>query len=76
MEFQYLSIPEDRYDDVLQHLRTEFYANEPMSKSLKTAANEELLQAELKYCRDTMLEGLSVMALTKDNLVSQKNVYG
>lgn len=71
MHFKFLTIPAERYDDVLEHLRTEFYIDEPISKSLKMATNEELMKGEMKFCRDTMLEGLSVMALTEDNQVSK-----
>ncbi|RZF35578.1 hypothetical protein LSTR_LSTR005106 [Laodelphax striatellus] len=56
-------VPEDRYHDVIVHLRHNFFADEPINKSVELCQPGEP-HAELEeHSLSTLRDGLSVMAL-------------
>lgn len=68
-EFDYISpIPEDRYNEVIVHLRNNFFADEPLNKSVGLCLQGEP-HAELEtHSLNTLRDQLSVMAIDKNTL--------
>lgn len=66
-EFEFISpIPEERYHDVIIHLRNNFFADEPLNKSLGLCKQGEP-HAELEiHSLNTLGDQLSVMAVCRD----------
>lgn len=66
-EFEFISpIPEERYHDVINHLRNNFFADEPLNKSLGLCKQGEP-HAELEiHSLNTLGDQLSVMAVCRD----------
>lgn len=66
-EFEFISpIPEERYQDVIVHLRNNFFADEPLNKSLGLCKSGEP-HAELEiHSLNTLGDLLSVMAVCRD----------
>lgn len=66
---EYVIIPPNRYDDVIEHLKHNFFADEPLNASIKLCESGEG-HAELeKHSLKTLQDGLSVMAVTSDDEV-------
>lgn len=65
-EFEFISpIPEERYDEVIVHLRKNFFADEPLNKSQGLCKPGEP-HAELEaHSLNTLRDQLSVMAVDK-----------
>jgi hypothetical protein len=59
-------IPEDRYDDVIHHLRNNFFADEPLNHAVSLCRPGEP-HAELEeHSLTTLRDGLSQMAVHTD----------
>lgn len=71
MQFRYLSIPADRYDDVIALLQRNFYVDEPLNKAIGPIRSYARKNAN---ARALMAEGHSVMALDDDNQVRNNNI--
>lgn len=66
---KYVPIPDDRFPDVIIHLRNAFFADEPLNKSLSLCVVGEAHTDLELHSWSTMEQGLSLMALTEDNEV-------
>ncbi|KAG8302018.1 hypothetical protein J6590_040294 [Homalodisca vitripennis] len=66
-DFEFISpIPEERYNEVIVHLRNNFFADEPLNKSLGLCEPGEP-HAELEaHSLNTLHDQLSVMAVDKE----------
>lgn len=67
-DFDYVSpVPEKRYNEVIEHLRAHFFADEPLNQSVGLCKpghpHAELEEHSLRTLRDQ----LSVMAVDKTN---------
>lgn len=66
---KYVKITPNRYDDVIKYLRYTFFIDEPLNKAIKLSKpGEEHYESE-KFCRITLENGLSVMALADNDEV-------
>ncbi|XP_030378358.1 dopamine N-acetyltransferase [Scaptodrosophila lebanonensis] len=67
---EYKLIPADRYDDVIDHLRNTFFADEPLNKAAGLCrpgvGNRELEHHSL----ETLSDGLSLMAIDEDGRIA------
>lgn len=68
---KYITITPDRFDDVIKYLRYTFFADEPLNKALQLCKPGEGHAESEKYSRETLSEGLSVMAVTEDDEVTR-----
>lgn len=69
---EYKIIEPNRYEDVIEHLKHNFFADEPLNASIKLCQSGEG-HAELeKHSLKTLQDGLSVMAVTAEQEVSKK----
>lgn len=67
MNFEIISC--DRYNDVIEHLRNNFFADEPLNKSISLCKpGTGHIELE-KHSLSTLADGLSVMAVSPDNEV-------
>lgn len=66
---KYIIITPNRFDDVIKYLRYTFFADEPLNKALQLCKPGEGHAESEKYSRETLAEGLSVMAVTDDDEV-------
>lgn len=61
---EYERISSNRYEDVIQHLRNSFFADEPLNKSVNLCSpGQGHIELE-KHSLVTLNDGLSVMAIT------------
>ncbi|XP_054263365.1 arylalkylamine N-acetyltransferase 1-like [Macrosteles quadrilineatus] len=68
-EFDYISpIPEDRYNEVIVHLRNNFFADEPLNKSVGLCLQGEPHTELETHSLNTLRDQLSVMAIDKNTL--------
>lgn len=65
----FVIIPADRFDEVLEHLRNTFFADEPLNKSVELCRPGEGHPDLEKHSVATMQDGFSLMAVTADNRV-------
>ncbi|XP_068085812.1 arylalkylamine N-acetyltransferase 1 [Anabrus simplex] len=71
-DIEYALIPEKRYEDVIQHLRDNFFADEPLNYSVSLCRPGEP-HAELEqHSLNTLRDGLSLMAVK----ISTREVMG
>lgn len=66
---EYIKIPPNRFNDVIEHLRYTFFADEPLNKSVQLCKPGEGHAESEKYSLKTLEDGLSVMAVTQDQEV-------
>lgn len=69
---KYITITPDRFDDVIKYLRYTFFADEPLNKALQLCKPGEGHAESEKFSRETLKEGLSVMAVSDDDEVPFK----
>lgn len=65
-------IPEDFYDEVIQHLRNNFFADEPLNKSVKLCEQGQKHDDLEKHSLLTLQDNLSVMLV--DKISKQVNI--
>lgn len=70
---EFVQVPAHRFDDVIEHLRNTFLADEPLNKSLQLCERGVGHPLTEKYCLKTLSDGLSVMAVTPDQEVRLAN---
>ncbi|XP_071581380.1 uncharacterized protein [Temnothorax nylanderi] len=81
MKFTIQEIPEDRYEDAVQHMCTYFLADEPMCKCLNAKNDPSIVQDERMIVRKLLAEGISIAAFI-DNpnggkpIIAGMNVLG
>lgn len=64
-------IPKEKYNDIIQHLRNNFFADEPLNKAVKLCDQGETHYDLEVHSLETLSDNLSVMAVdTKTNQVS------
>lgn len=56
-------IPQNRYGDIITHLRSNFFLEEPLNKAVELSSPNVDLEATIL---DTLHENLSIMALKSD----------
>lgn len=56
-------IPEDRFDDVIAHLRCSFFADEPLNRSVHLCERGQPHRELEEHARQTLRDNLSEMAL-------------
>ena len=71
MPFEYKLISQDRYDDVIKHLRQFFFADEPLNKAAGLCQKGLGCGDLEKQCFATMEDNLSLMAVDENNQVSR-----
>lgn len=69
---EYKLIPEERFDDVIQHLRHSFFADEPLNKAAGLCQQGQGNLALERYSCETLEDNLSLMALSQSNEVCYK----
>ena len=63
-------VTEDRFDEVIQHLRSAFFSDEPLNKAVGLVDGPGKGHQELeRHSLSTLADNLSVMALSEDNRV-------
>lgn len=62
--------PPERAEEVIAHQRRSFYCFEPMNMALGLCQHEESLNGLVDYCRKTVEEGFSMIAVNPDDKVS------
>ena len=69
-------IPEERFDDVIAHLRVSFFADEPLNKSVQLCARGEPHRELEEHARHTMRDNLSEMAydVTTNQVTSERRL--
>lgn len=70
---KYIPIPEDRFPDVILHLRNTFFPDEPLNKSVDLCAIGEAHTDLEIHSWNTMEQGFSVLALSDDDEVLTDN---
>ena len=60
---EYTKIPSNRYDDVIEHLRQTFFADEPLNKAVELCRPGEGHGELEKHSLITLQDELSVMAV-------------
>lgn len=74
---KFINIPTERFCEVITHLRSTFFEDEPLNQSVQICGTSGEGHAQLeKHCMYTMAEGLSVMALSDDNQVYDPYLVG
>ncbi|XP_044728139.1 arylalkylamine N-acetyltransferase 1-like [Chrysoperla carnea] len=63
-----LDIPPERYNDVIIHLRNNFFPDEPLNASMRLCNYGEAHELLENHSMNTLKDGLSVMAVDKSNL--------
>ncbi|CAK9797125.1 Arylalkylamine N-acetyltransferase-like 2 [Anthophora plagiata] len=66
MRFCIQEIPEDMYEDVVEHMCTYFIADEPMCKCINGISDPEYVDGFRQLWRESMKHGLSVAAFAED----------
>lgn len=73
-QMEYKIIDEDRYQEVLEHLKQHFFADEPLNKATDLCSHVKgqhyMEQQTIKTLRDEM----SLMAISSDNQVNHFNL--
>lgn len=70
MEFRQIPANSERIGDIISHLRDTFFADEPLNKSVKLCGpGEGHIELE-RHSIKTLRDGLSVMAVTDEDVVS------
>lgn len=64
---EYKIIPETRFKEVVNHLRSTFFSDEPLNKAADLSIPNAYLEHHTYH---TLEENMSVMAVTADNEVS------
>lgn len=65
---RYIDITSNMTDDVIQHLRENFFADEPLNKAVNLCERGESHEALEEMCIATMHDGHSVAAVEGDNV--------
>lgn len=63
---EYKIIPQSRFDEVVDHLRSTFFSDEPLNKAADLCIPNDYLEHHTYH---TLEENMSVMAVTGDNQV-------
>ncbi|XP_043797906.1 arylalkylamine N-acetyltransferase-like 2 [Apis laboriosa] len=66
IKFSIQQIPEDRYEDVIDHMCKYFIADEPMSNSLNGINEPEYVETFKNFWNKFLKQGLSVVAFTEN----------
>uniref|UniRef100_A0A1B0GQ23 Uncharacterized protein n=1 Tax=Phlebotomus papatasi TaxID=29031 RepID=A0A1B0GQ23_PHLPP len=70
MEFRQIPPNSERIGDIISHLRDTFFADEPLNKSVKLCGpGEGHLELE-RHSIKTLRDGLSVMAVTDEDVIA------
>ncbi|XP_039959838.1 arylalkylamine N-acetyltransferase 1 [Bactrocera neohumeralis] len=64
---EYKLITEDRFDDVVAHLSTNFFADEPLNKAAGLCRRGEGHRELEQLCYETLKDNLSLMAVNENN---------
>lgn len=68
-------IPEERFDDVIDHLRGSFFADEPLNRSVRLCERGQAHRELEEHARQTLRDNLSEMALdVTTNQVGRRTV--
>lgn len=67
---EYQLIREDRYQEVLKHLKEHFFADEPLNKATDLCEHVKGQQYMEQQTIKTLCDGLSIMALDSNNQVN------
>lgn len=59
-------ITEEHYDEIILHLRNNFFADEPLNKSVKLCQHGDKHEDLEKHSLQTLQDNLSVMMIDKD----------
>ncbi|XP_012254439.1 uncharacterized protein LOC105685159 [Athalia rosae] len=69
-DLKVVPIPEDRFSDVIVHLRDNFFADEPLNRAVKLCERGEPHVALETHSLATLHQGFSRMAVTEDGLIA------
>ncbi|XP_046743079.1 arylalkylamine N-acetyltransferase 1 isoform X1 [Diprion similis] len=69
-DMKVVSIQEDRFSDVIVHLRKNFFADEPLNKAVKLCKRGEPHAALERHSLATLQQGFSRMAVTEDGVIA------
>ncbi|XP_067637024.1 arylalkylamine N-acetyltransferase 1 isoform X2 [Eurosta solidaginis] len=64
---EYKLITEPRYDDIIRHLRDNFFADEPLNKAASLCQRGEGHRELEQLCYETLKDNLSLMAVNERN---------
>lgn len=64
-----VSVPEDRYDDAIHHLKWNFFADEPLNNAVGLCAKGESQYELERHCLLTLKQGYSRMLVDKKGAV-------
>ncbi|CAK9815414.1 Arylalkylamine N-acetyltransferase-like 2 [Anthophora quadrimaculata] len=67
MRFCIQEIPEDMYEDVVEHMCTYFISDEPMCKCINGISDPEYVDGFRQLWRESLKHGLSVAAFAEDS---------
>ncbi|XP_055854493.1 arylalkylamine N-acetyltransferase 1-like [Episyrphus balteatus] len=67
---EYTSIPEDRFDDVIKHLRNNFYVDEPLSNAVGLCKKGEGHKEYEEFNYQNMQNGFNLMAVAPDGEIA------
>lgn len=59
-------VPEECFDEIIQHLRKNFFADEPLNKAVKLCDQGEKHDDLEQHSLQTLKDNLSVMAVDKN----------
>lgn len=66
-------VPEECFDEIIQHLRKNFFADEPLNKAVKLCDQGEKHDDLEEHSLQTLKDNLSVMAV--DRSTKKVNTY-
>lgn len=70
-----VAIPKHRFNEVIEHLRFNFFADEPLNSGVGLCKKGEAHLELENHCMYTLKQGYSRMLVTDDGVVSLKFFY-
>lgn len=67
---EYTCIPEERFTEVISHLRDNFFADEPLNKAARLCKKGEPHQGLEELSYETLKDGLSLMCVSEDDEIA------
>ena len=64
-----ITITDDKYDDVIKHLRDSFFVDEPLNSAVGLCKRGETHEELEKYCRLTLSQKFSCMVIDENGQV-------
>ncbi|XP_063994006.1 uncharacterized protein LOC135171407 isoform X3 [Diachasmimorpha longicaudata] len=71
--FSAISVPKDRFDEAIEHLRFNFFPDEPLNRGVRLCQKGESHCELENHCLSTLKQGYSRMLITDDGTTIQLN---